>query len=123
MLELLGFNNNRKEKQGRKDVDEMANRVYDTYKIYKIKRCEKEAPEEINVYSDGSLINIRTNSFKLAGVGVWWPNRKNSEMPLSEAEEELALANQKDEGLGQRRWNGGKHHKSRDSCRYNRYGS
>ena len=45
------------------------------------------------------MINSRTNSFKLAGAGVWRPNRKNSEMPLSEAEEELALANQKDEGL------------------------
>ena len=65
----------------------------------KIKRCEKEAPEEINVYSDGSLMNTRTNSFKLAGAGVWWPNRKNSEMPLSEAEQDLALANQEDEGL------------------------
>ena len=86
--------------QGREDVDEMADRVHDTYKINanlmnarqaflnvkqgtpkieipKIKGCEKEAPEEINVYSDGSLISIRTNSFKLAGAGVWWPNRKN----------------------------------------------
>ena len=109
MLKLLGFRSSRKHKQGRKDIDEMANRVYDrckvnansmnarqaflnvkqgtpTFEILKVKRCTKEPPEEINVYSDGSLINTRTNSFKLAGAGVWWPKRKNGEMPLSEAE-------------------------------------
>ena len=129
MLELLGFRNSRKQKQGRNDIDEPANRVYDRctvnangmnarqaclnvkqgtpkFEIPKVNRCTKEPPKEINVYSDGSLINTRTNSFKLAGAGVWWPNRKDSgvcvricENPLSEAERDLAFANQKEEGL------------------------
>ena len=126
----------------------MANRVYDTcninanrmnarqavlnvkqgtpkFEIPKVKRCEEGAPEEINVYPDGSLINTRTNSFKLAGAGVWWPNRKNGEMPLSEAEGDMAFASQKRRRNGTQRrysWNGGKLHKCRDSSRHNRYG-
>ena len=38
--------------------------------VPKIQRCEHKAPEEINVHSDGSLINTKTNSFKFAGAGV-----------------------------------------------------
>ena len=52
--------------------------------------------------------------------------QKHNEFLLSEAEEDLAVANQKDDGLelsvaiaGM----GGKLHKSRNSCRYSRYGS
>ena len=122
MLELLGFRSSRKQEQGRNDMDEMANRVYDRckvnangmnarqaflnvkqgtpkFEIPKVNRCTKEPPEEINVYSDGSLINTRTNSFKLAGAGVWWPNRKSGEIPLSEAARDMAFANQKEGGL------------------------
>ena len=76
------------------------------FEIPKVKRCKNEPPEEIKVYSNGSLINTRTNSFKLAGAGVWWPNRKDSgicvrirDKPLSEAELDLAFASQKEEGL------------------------
>ena len=39
------------------------------YEVPKIKKREYDAPEHINVYSDGSLTNTRTNSFKLAGAG------------------------------------------------------
>ena len=77
-----------------------------SFEIPKVKKCVNEPPEEINVYSDGSLINTRTNSFKLAGAGVWWPNRKHSgicvrtsDQPLSEAELDLAFARQKEDGL------------------------
>ena len=35
----------------------------------------------------------------MAGVGVWWPSRKNSRIPLSEAEKDLALSNQMEAGL------------------------
>ena len=62
-------------------------------------RCEYDAPEQINVYPDGSLINARTNSFKLAGAGVWWPNRKLNEKPFSEAEQGIALHEHEEVGL------------------------
>ena len=35
----------------------------------------------------------------MAGAGVWWPNRKLSEKPLSEAEQEMALHEQNEVGL------------------------
>ena len=129
MLELMGLSTSRKQKQKSIDTNEMAHRVYTkccinsegmnarqaflkckqgtpSFEIPKVRKCHNEPPDEINVYSDGSLINTRTNSFKLAGAGVWWPNRKdsgicvrNNEPPLSEAELDLAYARRKDDGI------------------------
>ena len=62
-------------------------------------KCENNAPEQINVYSDGNLINTRTNSFKIAGAGVWWPNRKFNENQFSEAKRDMALYDKKEVGL------------------------
>ena len=83
MLELMGMSTTREQKQKAKDINEMANRVYTKFgvnpdgmnarqaflkckqgtprfEIPKVKSCHKDPPEEINVYSDGSLINTRT---------------------------------------------------------------
>ena len=61
--------------------------------------CNDAAPDDINVYTDGSLKNNRRSYFSLAGVGVWWPNRDTSILPLSEAEEEMGIAWQTPGGL------------------------
>ena len=66
--------------------------------VPKIQKCELKAPEEINVYSDGSLINIKTHSFELAGAGVWWPERKE-EQNTSEAEYFQSFQQQQQEGV------------------------
>ena len=42
-----------------------------------IKQCNDEAPVNINVYTDGSLINDRASRFKRGAAGVWW--RKEGE--------------------------------------------
>ena len=51
--------------------------------------CVFDAPEQINVYTDGSWINPRKFHFALGGAGVWWPNRTLRSLPLSTAEKEL----------------------------------
>ena len=66
--------------------------------IPKVQKCERKAPEEINVYSAGSLINTKTHSFKLAGAFVWWPKRNNENKPLSGAEYFMTFHHQ-EEGL------------------------
>ena len=50
-----------------------------SFEIPKVKRCFNEPPHETNVYSDGSLINTRTNSFKLAGAGFGDRTEKTAE--------------------------------------------
>ena len=51
-----------------------------------IKQCNDEAPTNINVYTDGSLINNRASRFKLGAAGVWWKGRRGSYGPLSQSE-------------------------------------
>ena len=68
-------------------------------KIPQVMRCEQEATDKINVYSDGSLINTKTNRFSLAGAGVWWPMRHKREYELSDAEFYLGKDIQEEEGL------------------------
>ena len=41
--------------------------------------CEEEAPEDINAYTDGSLIHPTSSQFSLGGAGVWWPNRRGQD--------------------------------------------
>ena len=49
-------------------------------------RCQEEAPDDITVYTDGSLINSRCHWWHLGGFGVWWPGRKIEDRPLTEQE-------------------------------------
>jgi len=48
------------------------------------KRIEEEAPREPNVYSDGSLKNIKGPFWHLGGAGVWWPGRKEDQLTRNE---------------------------------------
>ncbi len=35
--------------------------------------CNLDPPDEINVYTDGSLKNPKRLAFAIAGAGIWWP--------------------------------------------------
>ena len=69
-------------------------------------KCNAAAPEEINVYSDGSWLHPTKVFLGLGGAGVWWPNRSlernidgSKFHPLSQEEGALAAAQQFPEGL------------------------
>ena len=71
-------------------------------------KCLVDAPQNINVYTDGSWLNPLKQFLGLGGAGVWWPNRcigdKSScplayRKPVSSAEGELAHYRQLDGGL------------------------
>ncbi len=54
-------------------------------------RCHRKAPDDINVYTDGSWINPLQQYLGLGGAGVWWPGRDpNAYQRFSNAEKELA---------------------------------
>ena len=62
-------------------------------------RCYREAPDDINVYTDGSWLLPLKQFLGLGGAGVWWPKRVIStpsegsdchKIPLSSAEAEIA---------------------------------
>ena len=57
------------------------------------------APEEINVYTDGSWIFPLKQFLGLGGAGIWWPARNLVDVPLSTAEEELAHGDCNAEGV------------------------
>ncbi len=62
--------------------------------------CKVKAPDDINVYTDGSWINPLKQFLGIGGAGVWWPQRQTQvKHRLSQAEKELAYAIQKPEGL------------------------
>ena len=61
--------------------------------------CHTTAPEEPNVYSDGSWLQPQYKYLGYGGAGVWWPGRNLNQEPASEAENELAHYNQKPDGL------------------------
>ena len=50
--------------------------------------ANEEPPEEANVYSDGSVKNLRIAHLQVGGVGVYWPNRNGDEVPLTEDEKQ-----------------------------------
>ena len=56
--------------------------------IEKPKKVEegKEAPENPNCYSDGSLKNPVGNHWAIGGLGLWWPERKEECEPLNDKE-------------------------------------
>ena len=70
-------------------------------------RCTANAPDQINVYTDGSWLFPLKQFLGLGGAGVWWPKRTidreeeldNKYLPLSDAEKELALHEQGQDGL------------------------
>ena len=61
--------------------------------------CQMNAPEEINVYTDGSWIFPLKQFLGLGGAGIWWPARNLVDVPLSTAEEELAHGDCNAEGV------------------------
>ena len=61
--------------------------------------CADAPPPQPNAYSDGSLHSPHTPAFSLGGAGVWHPDRQLTSSPSSEAEANLAIFTQKQEGL------------------------
>ena len=48
-----------------------------------VKACDEEAPNDINVYTDGSHVHNRRVHFSLSGAGVWRPKRNlEEELPI-----------------------------------------
>ena len=66
--------------------------------IAKPNPCEMQAPEQINVFSDGSLTCSRSPCWGLLGAGVWWPGRNLQDTPLSKMEWDAAKEEQTGEG-------------------------
>ena len=62
-------------------------------------RCKLHAPQEINVFTDGSWLFPLKQFLGLGGAGVWWPGRKLRGHPLSEPEIELAYVTEHDRGI------------------------
>jgi hypothetical protein len=63
-------------------------------------RCHVKAPDDINVYTDGSWIIPLQQYLGLGGAGVWWPGRDPAVyLRLSTAEKELAYCSQEHGGL------------------------
>ena len=53
--------------------------------------CDELAPNEINVYTDGSLHDPESNIYSLGGAGAWWPHRQvQADGPVSSAENDPA---------------------------------
>ena len=52
-------------------------------------RSEGNAPNEINVYSDGSVKNPHVAYRRTGGIGVHWPTRSLEDIPLTTTEEEF----------------------------------
>ena len=63
-------------------------------------KCTLNAPDSINVYTDGSWLNPVKQYLGIGGAGVWWPHRTLSKtytnnlhlhLPISSAEHDMAL--------------------------------
>ena len=61
--------------------------------------CHLHPPEQPNVHSDGSLKHPRVAHWSLGGFGVWWPERKLQDTPLTDGENQIASKHQVKEGL------------------------
>ena len=85
------------------------------------RKCHQEAPLEINRYSDGSLLNVRGENWRIGGVGCWWPGRKEEAN-----EEEKGFMRWKTEDGGMKSWNGfnrskGQLHENGSSSKHVKY--
>ena len=49
-------------------------------------RTDQEAPEKINVFSDGSVKNPHVAYWMTGGIGVYWPERSLEDIPLTDTE-------------------------------------
>ena len=38
--------------------------------------CNEVVDEELNGYTDGSMLNPRGHHWAIGGIGIWWPNRE-----------------------------------------------
>ncbi len=47
--------------------------------------CAQDAPSEVNVYTDGSLVFPGRQAWHLAGFGTWWPARAQGPTVAEEA--------------------------------------
>ena len=59
---------------------------------------DDKPPPHPNVYSDGSVHNPRSTHWQIGGVGIWWPERKLTEEPLNENEENICTLSRKISG-------------------------
>ena len=73
-------------------------------------KCFVEAPEDINVYTDGSWINPMKQYLGLGGAGIWWPGRTTTHqmmqnarywklLPISSAEQQMCYWEQHEHGV------------------------
>ena len=51
---------------------------------------EEKAPQDINVYTDGSFLFGTVRWASLGGAAAWWPGRDLAHQPLTEGEDDLA---------------------------------
>ena len=58
-----------------------------------------KAPEDINVYTDGSLQNPTSRQCQVGGMGIFWPDCKFTEQPLEEYETRYTTCEQQDHGV------------------------
>jgi len=62
------------------------------------RRQAGKAPEDINVYTDGSLQNPTSRHWQVGGMGIYWPDRKFTEHPLEEHEAKYTDSEQQQHG-------------------------
>ena len=67
--------------------------------VQEIDEVQDAAPEEPNVFNDGSLKIPSRQFWSLGGHGVWWGNRTLPEAPLTVNEGAYANAKQYNDGL------------------------
>ena len=53
--------------------------------------CDETAPDEPNVFTDGSLKHPACQHWSLGGMGVWWPSRNLQDHPLSDMERNFSV--------------------------------
>ena len=61
--------------------------------------CSHQPPDQPNAFSDGSLHSPTEPSFSLGGAGAWHPRRQMEEQGPSQAEANLAVLQQQQDGL------------------------
>ncbi len=70
-----------------------------TDKVARPTHCKEKAPKDINVYTDGSLLQGIRCDWALTAAAAWWPQRTGQDIDISPAEQELAWTSIDDGGL------------------------